>query len=211
MIGREFDRSVKTVIVGDSGVGKTCIAFRFTENIFDESPPSTLGVEFMSKIIKTSARRIEFQLWDTAGQELFRGVTHSYYRGAIGAFVTFDLCRRDSFDNARNWISDVQLAAHTDVVIIVLGNKLDSVDYRQVTSEEAQQFAKELNLMYFETSARTGENVETAILACLAEIEKLIDTGRYSDQDTEDPIVVIDDDHAAARRQCCCRPRGFAF
>jgi small GTP-binding protein len=210
MIGREFDHSVKTVIVGDSGVGKTCIAFRFTENIFDESCPSTLGVEFMSKIIKTSARRIEFQLWDTAGQELFRSVAHSYYRGAIGAFVTFDLCRRDSFDNAGKWISDVQSAAHTDVVIIVLGNKLDRVDGREVTSEEAQQFAKELKLMYFETSARTGENVETAILACLAEIEKLIDTGRYSGHETCDSIVATDDD-GAAKKQCCWRPHGFAF
>ena len=96
MLGKNYDYSVKTIVVGDSGVGKTCILFRFVRDTFQEDTPSTLGVEFVSKIIDTKKQRIELQLWDTAGQELFRAVTRSYYRGSVGAFIVYDISNRDS-------------------------------------------------------------------------------------------------------------------
>jgi small GTP-binding protein len=198
--GHRFDCSVKTIIVGDSGVGKTSISFRFIKNFFKHTAPATLGVEFMSKIIATKSRRIEFQLWDTAGQELFRSVTRAYYRGAIGAFIVFDLTQRATFMDLRRWIADVQATALPEVVTILLGNKSDLTAAREVSREEAEQLAAEKKIMYFETSAFTGDNVEDAMLACLAEVEVLMDSGRYQ---TSEAMPILEQPGEEKRTRCC--------
>lgn len=203
MIGKKFDKSVKTVIVGDSGVGKTCILTRFIRDTFETDTSSTLGVEFMSKIVETSKRKIELQLWDTAGQELFRAVTKAYYRGSIGAFLVFDITKRESFNNIRRWLSDIKSTANPDVVCILVGNKCDLIELREIKTEEAKEFADENQLKYFEVSAKTGENINDAMLSCIDAIEKLIDEGKYDGTFGNDQIEITDDDKNSNDSKCC--------
>lgn len=179
MLGRKFDYSLKIVVVGDSGVGKTCLLIRFVRDIFDEECQPTLGVEFLTKIVQTEQHRIQLQLWDTAGQELFRSVTRGYYRGSAGALLVFDLTNRDSFDNITSWLTDIRNVARADVVTLLIGNKADLADKRQVSTEEAEAFAKANGMQYFETSAKTGANIQTAVDACVAVIEKNVGAGAY--------------------------------
>ncbi|OHS95311.1 small GTP-binding protein [Tritrichomonas foetus] len=189
MLGRKFDYSLKVVVVGDSGVGKTCLLIRYVRDVFDEESQPTLGVEFMTKIVATDRHRIQLQLWDTAGQELFRSVTRGYYRGSAGALLVFDLTNRDSFENIGRWLQDIRDVARSDVVTLLIGNKSDKAgDQRAVSTEEAQEFAKAHNMQYFETSAKTGTNIAESIEACVAVIEKNVDDGAYEVTPNNDNI-----------------------
>jgi small GTP-binding protein len=179
MLGRKFDYSLKVVVVGDSGVGKTCFLIRFVRDMFDEESQPTLGVEFLTKVVQTERHRIQLQLWDTAGQELFRSVTRGYYRGSAGALIVFDLTSRDSFDSVARWVQDIRDVARSDVVTMLIGNKSDLIEKRSISAEEAAEFAKKNSMQYFETSARTGENITPAVDACVAVIEKNVDDGAY--------------------------------
>jgi small GTP-binding protein len=179
MLGRKFDYSLKIVVVGDSGVGKTCFLIRFVRDVFDGDSQPTLGVEFLTKIIQTERHRIQLQLWDTAGQELFRAVTRGYYRGSAGALVLFDVTSRDTFDNIGHWMEDIKDVARSDVVTLLVGNKADLADTRQISYEEADGFAKANGMIYFETSAKTGTNVAEVFDACVTSIEKNVDDGAY--------------------------------
>lgn len=200
MIGRKFDHSLKVVAVGESGVGKTCLLVRFVRDTFEENGQSTLGVEFMSKIIETEKHRIQLQLWDTAGQELFRSVTRGYYRGSAGALLLFDLSNRDSFENVEKWLQDVKDVARDDVVLILIGNKSDLEGKRQVTHDEASDFAQKHNMKYFEVSAKTGDNVSEAISACVAQIEKNLDEGSF--RPTASDSIDFKDD--VPQKSSCC-------
>lgn len=199
MIGRKFDYSLKVVAVGESGVGKTCLLIRFVRDQFDDNSQSTLGVEFMSKIIQTEKNRIQLQLWDTAGQELFRSVTRGYYRGSAGALILFDLANRDSFENVEKWLQDIRDVAREDVVIVLIGNKADLAAKRQVSREEAEEFARKCNMSYYEVSAKTGENVQQAISSCVEQIEKNLITTDFQPNVT-DSINFKDDEPA---KGCC--------
>jgi small GTP-binding protein len=178
-LGRKFDYSLKVVVVGDSGVGKTCFLIRFVRDQFDDECQPTLGVEFLTKIVQTERHRIQLQLWDTAGQELFRSVTRGYYRGSAGALLVFDITSRDSFESVSRWLQDIRDVARSDVVTMLIGNKLDLAEKRQVTFEEAHSFAESHSMQYFETSAKTGQNVSAAVDACVAVLEKNVEDGAY--------------------------------
>lgn len=203
MIGKKYDKSVKTVIVGDSGVGKTCILTRFVSGTFETDTSSTLGVEFMSKIVETQSRKIELQLWDTAGQELFRAVTKAYYRGSVGAFLVFDVTKRESFTNIARWLSDVRSTANAEAVCVLLANKCDLEEMREVRTEEAKEFAEENGLRLFEVSAKTGENIEEAMMECVGAIERLIDEGKCDCTFGNDQIEITDDDNKKNESSCC--------
>jgi small GTP-binding protein len=179
IIKRTFDFSLKAVVVGDSGVGKTCLLMRYFRDVFDPECQLTLGVEFMTKIFENDNQQIQLQLWDTAGQELFRSVTWGYYRGSAGAFLVFDITNHDSFDHIGRWLHDVRDVARSDVVTILLGNKADLKERRDVEQEEAETFATENHMWYFETSAKTGQNIINAISACVSTIQKLVTDGVY--------------------------------
>jgi small GTP-binding protein len=179
MIGRKFDFSLKLVVVGDSGVGKTCILLRYVRNVFDPDTQTTLGVEFMTKIVETEQHRIQLQLWDTAGQELFRSVTRGYYRGSAGAFIVFDITNHDTFDHITRWLHDIREVARSDVVTVLLGNKGDLAERREVTREEAERLAQANKMKYFETSAKTGQQLKEAIEEVIGVIEKYVADGAY--------------------------------
>ncbi|XP_061459989.1 ras-related protein Rab-14 isoform X2 [Rhineura floridana] len=145
----------KYIIIGDMGVGKSCLLHQFTEKKFMADCPHTIGVEFGTRIIEVSGQKIKLQIWDTAGQERFRAVTRSYYRGAAGALMVYDITRRSTYNHLSSWLTDARNLTNPNTVIILIGNKADLEAQRDVTYEEAKQFAEENGLLFLEASAKT--------------------------------------------------------
>ncbi|PFX30392.1 Ras-related protein Rab-14 [Stylophora pistillata] len=139
--------------------------------------PHTIGVEFGTRIIEVSGQKIKLQIWDTAGQERFRAVTRSYYRGAAGALMVYDITRRSTYNHLSSWLTDARNLTNPNTVIFLIGNKSDLDAQRDVTYEEAKQFAEENGLLYCEASAKTGENVEDAFLDTAKKIYQNIQDG----------------------------------
>ena len=140
-------------------VGKSCILLQFTDNKFRNQHELTIGVEFGAKTIEINGKLIKIQIWDTAGQEAFQAITRTYYKGAIGALLVYDITRKDTFIHVTKWLEEVRNNSSKTITIILIGNKKDLEDKRQVTYEEGEAFAKENGLMFLETSAKTAYNV----------------------------------------------------
>ncbi|EGC34480.1 hypothetical protein DICPUDRAFT_92215 [Dictyostelium purpureum] len=159
-----YEYIFKYIIIGDMGVGKSCLLHQFTENKFVPDSPHTIGVEFGTRIVDVNNKKIKLQIWDTAGQERFRAVTRSYYRGAAGALLVYDITRRITYNHLTTWLTDARNLTNPNTVIMLIGNKKDLDGQRDVTFEEASAFAKQNGLIFVESSAKTGENVEEAFL-----------------------------------------------
>eukprot|EP00298_Acanthocystis_sp_HF-20_P004084 c14424_g1_i2.p1 GENE.c14424_g1_i2~~c14424_g1_i2.p1 ORF type:complete len:214 (+),score=83.52 c14424_g1_i2:648-1289(+) len=160
-----YEYIFKYVVVGDVATGKTCILHQFTEHKFIPNCAHTIGVEFGTRICEVNGSQIKLQIWDTAGQERYRSVTRSFYRGAAGALLVYDITRRTTFNHVSSWLEDARQNTGPNTVILLIGNKLDLAENeREVTYEEAKKFADENGLLFLETSAKTGENVEEAFL-----------------------------------------------
>ncbi len=140
-------------------VGKSCILLQFTDNKFRNQHELTIGVEFGAKTIEINGKLIKIQIWDTAGQEAFQAITRTYYKGAIGALLVYDITRKDTFIHVTKWLEEVRNNSSKTITVILIGNKKDLEDKRQVTYEEGEAFAKENGLMFLETSAKTAYNV----------------------------------------------------
>lgn len=177
MSAEAYDCLFKFLVIGNASTGKSCLLHQFIENKFKSESSHTIGVEFGSKIISTGGKSVKLQIWDTAGQERFRSVTRSYYRGAAGALLVYDISSRDTFNALANWLTDARTLASSDIVIVLVGNKKDLEADREVTFLEASRFAQENDLMFLETSARTGENVEETFLKCAKTILSKIESG----------------------------------
>merc|ERR1711934_947193 len=154
----------KYIIVGDTAVGKSCLLLQFTDRRFQPVHDLTIGVEFGSRTITIDANQIKLQIWDTAGQEKFRSITRSYYRGAAGALLVYDITRRETFEHLQSWLEDCRRYSNQNIVIMLIGNKCDLENKREVSTEEGQQFAADNGLTFLETSAKTAENVEAAFI-----------------------------------------------
>jgi len=158
-----YDYLYKVVVTGDSGVGKTNIITRFTANEFHLENKATIGVEFgHSELTLQDGTKIKVQIWDTAGQERFRAITRGYYRGAVGALIVYDITKAVTFKNVEKWLQEMHEHADKDIVIMLVGNKLDLKASREVATEDAKRFAQKNNLLYIETSALDGENIQLA-------------------------------------------------
>ncbi|KAJ3434612.1 ras-related protein rab11 [Anaeramoeba flamelloides] len=158
----EYDYLFKVVLIGDSGVGKTNLMTRYTNNEFDLNSKTTIGVEFSSKTVKIDEKIIKLQIWDTAGQERYRTITSAYYKGAVGAVLVFDITKYQSFESCENWIKEVRENAPPNITITLVGNKSDLGHIRAVSNEKASTFARKFGLTFFETSALNNTNVEKA-------------------------------------------------
>ncbi|KAL7007248.1 GTPase Ryh1 [Cystobasidiomycetes sp. EMM_F5] len=154
-------RKFKLVFLGEQSVGKTSLITRFMYDTFDNTYQATIGIDFLSKTMYLEDRTVRLQLWDTAGQERFRSLIPSYIRDSSVAVVVYDITNRQSFINTTKWVDDVRAERGNDVIIVLVGNKTDLNDKRQVTPEEAEKKSKELNVMFIETSAKAGHNVKT--------------------------------------------------
>lgn len=153
-------RKFKLVFLGEQSVGKTSLITRFMYDTFDNSYQATIGIDFLSKTMYLEDRTVRLQLWDTAGQERFRSLIPSYIRDSSVAVVVYDITNRASFQNTSKWIDDVRAERGNDVIIVLVGNKTDLNDKRQVTTDEAEKKAKDYNVMFTETSAKAGHNVK---------------------------------------------------
>lgn len=152
----------KFIIIGDEAVGKTCLLLQFTDKRYRTTHQVTVGVEFGSRTVEIAQKLIKLQCWDTAGQDRFRSIIRSYYRGAAGALLVYDITRRDSFEHVSQWLQEARANADPELVITLVGNKCDKVRERQVSYEEGHAFAHRYGLYFLETSAVTGHMVDEA-------------------------------------------------
>ena len=180
-MAEEYDFLFKSIIVGDGGVGKTALTLRFSKGFFTEDYKMTIGVDFHVKTIELDTEegpiRCKLQLWDTGGQERFSSIRPMYYRGSLGAVLVFDLTNSASFEHLPQWIEEVRANIKTEIPLLLVGNKSDLMDQRMVSIEEVNQFTKDFNLYYMETSAKTGDGVGDCfyILACLMMSQRVPD------------------------------------
>ncbi|KAI0032753.1 ras-domain-containing protein [Vararia minispora EC-137] len=172
-----YDFLMKYIVIGEAGTGKSCLLHHFTHNSFKDHSQHTIGVEFSSRMVRLGEKRIKLQLWDTAGQERFRSVTRSYYRGAAGAVLVYDITDRASFLSLPRWLADARALASPDLVVVLVGNKSDREDERQVEWAEANRWAAENSIHFLETSSLTGDNVEAPFLMAARSILLAIESG----------------------------------
>jgi len=170
-MAKTYDYLFKLLLIGDSGVGKTCVLFRFSEDAFNATFISTIGIDFKIRTIELDGKKIKLQIWDTAGQERFRTITTAYYRGAMGIMLVYDITNEKSFDNIKNWIRNIEEHASADVEKMILGNKCDMNDRRQVSKERGEQLAIEYGIKFMETSAKASINVEQAFFTLAKDIK----------------------------------------
>ncbi len=170
----EYDYLFKLLLIGDSGVGKSCLLLRFADDTYTESYISTIGVDFKIRTIELEGKTIKLQIWDTAGQERFRTITSSYYRGAHGIIVVYDITDNDTFKNIKIWLQEIDRYASEGVNKLLVGNKSDMVSKRAVEYESAKSFADSLGIPFLETSAKNATNVEQAFLTMAKQIKDRI-------------------------------------
>ncbi|XP_024876599.1 ras-related protein Rab-37-like [Temnothorax curvispinosus] len=169
---KEDNFAHKTILLGDSGVGKTSLLVQFDTGRFQPGNfAATVGIGFTNKVVTVDDTPIKLQIWDTAGQERFRSVTHAYYRDAHALLLLYDVTNKTSYDNVRAWLSEIREHASEDVVIMLLGNKSDCGTDRAVKRENGERLAQEYKVPFMETSAKTGLNVELAFLAVARELK----------------------------------------
>mmetsp|Transcript_22122 Transcript_22122/g.37039 ORF Transcript_22122/g.37039 Transcript_22122/m.37039 type:complete len:207 (+) Transcript_22122:129-749(+) len=173
MAGRDnaFDMQIKLLMIGDSGVGKTCLLLRYANDSFSPTFITTIGIDFKIKNIQLDGKRIKLQIWDTAGQERFRTITTSYFRGAQGILLVYDVTDRNSFISIRNWVAQIQMHADVNVNKILIGNKCDVQDQRAISYEEGEALAKEYNIHFYETSAKQDLNVEKSFITIATDVK----------------------------------------
>ncbi len=197
----EYDYLFKLVIIGDSGIGKSCLLHRFADDIYTEAYISTIGVDFKIRTLEIDGRTCKMQIWDTAGQERFRTITSSYYRGAHGIVIVYDITNRESFTNLEMWLNEVRNYSSSQVQLILVGTKTDLADKRQVQYTEALEFAETHGMEYIETSAKTAINVEAAFINLA---NKLVSTHGPSKNQTPKKEIVLGNGQLIATKQSCC-------
>jgi Ras-related protein Rab-1A len=170
------DYLFKLLLIGDSGVGKSCLLLRFADDTYTESYISTIGVDFKIRTIELDGKTIKLQIWDTAGQERFRTITSSYYRGAHGIIVVYDVTDNESFNNVKQWLHEIDRYACENVNKLLVGNKSDLTTKRVVSTEQGKEFAESLGVEFLETSAKTSTNVEQAFLTMASQIKARMKT-----------------------------------
>jgi len=171
----DYDYLFILVLIGDSGVGKSCLLLRFADDKWTDSYISTIGVDFKIRTIELDSKTIKLQIWDTAGQERFRTISSTYYRGAHGIIVVYDVTSRASFENVQRWLTEIDKYARENVNKLLVGNKADMADdekgHRQVSQQDGKNFAEARSIPFLETSAKSGTFVDTAFLMMAHEIK----------------------------------------
>jgi len=199
----EYDYLFKLLLIGDSGVGKSCLLLRFADDTYTDSYISTIGVDFKIRTVDLDAKTIKLQIWDTAGQERFRTITSSYYRGAHGIIIVYDITDKESFDNVRQWLFEIDRYASESVCKLLVGNKSDLKNKRAVELETAKAFADELHIPFLETSAKNAANVEQAFLTMAAQIKTKMQT--QPPTQPKPPVDVnVNDTKAVNNSGGCC-------
>ncbi|KAG6850173.1 GTPase Ypt2 [Arthromyces matolae] len=204
-----YDFLIKLLLIGDSGVGKSCLLLRFCDDAWTPSFITTIGIDFKIRTIELDGKRIKLQIWDTAGQERFRTITTAYYRGAMGILLVYDVTNETSFNNIRTWHANIEQHASEGVNKILIGNKSDWTDKKVVTEEQGRELAAELGIKFMETSAKANDGVEEAFFALARDIKtRLIDsqgdTSNTPGSSATDGSVRVNQQSATQQSQICC-------
>ena len=202
----EYDYLFKLLLIGDSGVGKSCLLLRFADDTYTESYISTIGVDFKIRTIELDGKTIKLQIWDTAGQERFRTITSSYYRGAHGIIVVYDVTDNESFNNVKQWLHEIDRYACENVNKLLVGNKIDLVTpnkKRVVTTEQGKEFADSLGIEFLETSAKTRVNVEQAFMTMASQIKARMKTQPAAGSAQKAGVNLRSQKVGAAQGGCC--------
>ncbi|XP_043113168.1 ras-related protein Rab-6A-like isoform X1 [Carassius carassius] len=205
--GGEFGnplRKFKLVFLGEQSVGKTSLITRFMYDSFDNTYQATIGIDFLSKTMYLEDRTIRLQLWDTAGQERFRSLIPSYIRDSAAAVVVYDIANLNSFQQTSKWIDDVRTERGSDVIIMLVGNKTDLADKRQVSVDAAEKKARELGVMYIETSAKAGYNVKQLFRRVAAALPGMDSTPEKSKEDMIDIKLEKPPELPVTESSCSC-------
>ena len=168
----EYEMMIKVILIGDSSVGKTNIMSKYLKNQFNEITKATVGVEFGTKIFTIDNRKIKAQIWDTAGQEKYKAIAETYYKGSKGAFVVYDITRKETFYSVDKWIYDLNISGDPKINILLIGNKCDLDHKREVFKEQGEEKAKSFGCAFLETSALSGDNVQKAFELMISDIIK---------------------------------------
>ncbi|KAM3147056.1 hypothetical protein pb186bvf_000772 [Paramecium bursaria] len=152
----------KVLLIGNSGVGKSCMLMRYSENQFTNNFYNTIGVDFKTKSIQIGEHNVKLQIWDTAGQDRFRTITCSYYRGAQGIMIVYDITDRESFENVKTWMVEIDKYASESVNRMLIGNKCDMSERREVSYDEGLELSRQYSIPFYETSAKSSLNIDIA-------------------------------------------------
>jgi len=174
-----FNYLLKYVIIGDSGVGKSNILLRYVNNVFSEEFKSTVGVEFGAKNIEINENKYRIQIWDTAGQENFRSIARAYYKNSVCACIVYDITNHSSFESIQSWIDDCKKQSPKSVLMVLVGNKKDLENKREVSYEEGESYAKAHDMLFMETSAKTGEHISEIFEKSVQKIDENITENKY--------------------------------
>lgn len=202
-MAREYDHLFKLLIIGDSGVGKSSLLIRFSDNTFSGSYITTIGVDFKIRTVLLHGERVKLQIWDTAGQERFRTITNTYYRGTHGVIVVYDVTNGESFGNVKRWLQEIE--SNCDIVNKVLvGNKNDDPTRKVVTTEDAERFANQMEIKLFETSAKDNLNVEEMFLAITEQVLRhKKQTQKQQQSETNNDTVQLKKGTHKKKNKCC--------
>jgi len=205
--GKKFDLQIKLMMIGDQNVGKTALLMRYADGEFNESLLPTIGIDFKIKTIELQGKLVKLQIWDTAGQERFRTITQAYYRGAMGILLIYDVTTTKSWSNVRNWVRNIQDNAPQTVNKMLIGNKSDLTQKREVTTQQGEQLAREYGMKFLETSARTNMNVQEAFITLATDVvDRLVAGGLSADPPPAElgRIQVNRDSSSGGRLMGCC-------
>lgn len=204
----EYDYLFKIVLIGDSGVGKSNVLSRFTRNTFNQDSKSTIGVEFATRTIQIDNKAIKAQIWDTAGQERYRAITSAYYRGAVGALLVYDITKAVTFASLERWLKELRDHADSNLVIMLVGNKLDMGHLRAITTEDGRKFSTEQGLQFIETSALGNTNIDEAFQYTLKAILTCMSAKTFEASTPEQTVQLsesarIDITSSEPQNKCC--------
>ncbi|KAK9787878.1 hypothetical protein WJX73_007617 [Symbiochloris irregularis] len=208
----DYDHLIRLLLIGDSGVGKSCLLLRFSDDSFTSSFITTIGIDFKIKKLLLNGKWVKLQIWDTAGQERFRTITSAYYRGAMGIVVVYDVTDEASFNNVRNWMRNIEQHA-TDTVSnkVLVGNKCDMDESkRAVPYSKGQALADELGIQFFETSAKTNTNVSEVFQSVardvMVRLQEAQDQGGAAAQTSNSPMRVQPSNYKqkSGKKSGCC-------
>lgn len=212
-MAKQYDILFRLIMLGDSGVGKTCMLRRFTESEFDPSHISTIGVDFKMKTVEIDGVKVRVQIWDTAGQERYQTITKQYYRRAQGIIFVYDITSEASFQHIAKWASDVDENALDKVQTILVGNKSDEEHRRTVTKDQGNKLAETYGMEFFETSASTSSNISESFLrvtelvlqAHKRDMDNLFGSlDDYLDKAAQEEENRSQDNDGNTRRTCTC-------